>query len=150
MEARSSRRSGIDRQGPRPLAFAPVKTLTLWSCLALAGAAGTLLRFAIGGGIGRAGGPSFPWGTFAVNVTGCLAIGALAGAMDRGALASPLLRVTLTVGLLGGFTTYSSFGLETFRLLATGHWASAALYVVLTNALGLAAVWAGYRALMAI
>ena len=118
-----------------------------WLGLAAAGALGTLLRYALGGWIQSATGGTFPWGTCAINVAGCLAIGALAAYADRGGLLLPALRTGLTIGLLGGFTTFSSFGLETFRLVADGDWGRAAGYVALTNLGGLAAVWLGYRAL---
>lgn len=116
-----------------------------WLWLAAGGAAGTLLRYAVGGWIGRATGGTFPWGTLVINVTGCLGIGALAGLLDRGGLLSPVLRMALMVGLLGGFTTFSSFGLETFRLLADAQWGAAAAYVLVSNSAGLAAVWLGHR-----
>ena len=114
--------------------------------LAVAGAVGTLLRYGLAAWIGRAAGDGFPWGTCAVNLLGCLAIGALAAWVDRNAL-PPGLRLALTVGLLGGFTTFSAFGLETFRLIEGTRWGLAASYVGVTNIAGLAAVWIGYRAL---
>jgi len=117
-----------------------------WLLVALAGAAGTLLRYLLGGWLARVTGGLFPWETFVINVVGCLAIGALAAALDRGALLSPPLRMALMVGLIGGFTTFSSFALEALRLSQGAQWMSAALYVVLTNAVGLGAVWAGYAA----
>jgi CrcB protein len=119
----------------------------LWLGLAAGGALGTVARYALGGWVQRASGGTFPWGTCAINLLGCLAIGALAGYADRGGLLSPELRVTLLIGVLGGFTTFSSFGLETFRLLADGDLARAAAYVGLTNGAGLFAVWFGYRVL---
>jgi CrcB protein len=115
--------------------------------LAVAGAVGTLLRYALATWIGRATGDGFPWGTCAVNILGCLAIGALAAWADRGGALPPALRIALVVGLLGGFTTFSAFGLETFRLLERAEWGRAMAYVGLTNLAGFAAVWAGYRAL---
>lgn len=124
-----------------------MNTIGGWLWLAAGGAAGTLLRYALGGWIGRATGGTFPWGTLAINVAGCLGIGALAGLLDRGGLLSPVLRMTLMVGVLGGFTTFSSYGLETFRLLADAQWAAAAGYVLLSNGLGLAAVWLGHQVL---
>lgn len=117
-----------------------------WILLALAGGLGTLARYALGGWIARATGGSFPWETCVVNVSGCFAIGALAALADR-AHFSPVTRVVCMAGFLGGFTTFSSFGLETFRLMADSDWARAAAYVGLTNLGGLAAVWGGYRLL---
>jgi CrcB protein len=116
-------------------------TVTL---IALAGAMGTLLRYALGGWIQGASGGSFPWGTLGVNVLGCAAIGAVAAWTDRGGLAPPW-RLVLQVGVLGGFTTYSSFGLETFRLLGAGESGRALAYVGATNVACLGAVWIVFR-----
>ncbi len=121
-----------------------------WIWLALAGAAGTLLRYALGGWLARATGETFPWETCIINVLGCLGIGALAGYLDRGGLLSPAFRMVLMAGLLGGFTTFSSFGLETFRLAAEAQWTRAIAYVAVTNVGGLAAVWAGHRLALAV
>ena len=118
-----------------------------WIALAACGALGTLCRYVLGGWIARATGGTFPWETCAINLSGCLAIGAMAAAIDRGAMIAPATRVAIMVGLLGGFTTFSTFGLESFRLLAEAEWGRALAYVGLTNLGGLAAVWAGYRML---
>jgi fluoride exporter len=117
-----------------------------WVGLALGGAAGTLVRYLLGGWLARVTGGGFPWETCVINGTGCLAIGMVAAYADRGGLLSAALRVSLMAGLLGGFTTFSSFGLESFRLLVDAQWSRAALYILLNNAGGLVAVWAGYRA----
>jgi CrcB protein len=117
-----------------------------WLLVGVAGAAGTLLRYGLGGWLARATGGGFPWETLTINVSGSLVIGALAGALDRGALLPPPLRMALMVGLLGGFTTFSSFALEALRLVQGAEWRGAALYVVLTNAGGWLAVWLGYAA----
>ena len=116
-----------------------------WLWIAAGGAAGTLLRYALGGWLARSTGGTFPWETCAINVAGSLAIGILAGYADRGGFLSPVTRMALMVGVLGGFTTYSSFALESLRLAMDSQWLRAAGYVGLTNAGGLAAVWAGYR-----
>ncbi|MEP7027609.1 MAG: fluoride efflux transporter CrcB, partial [Candidatus Eisenbacteria bacterium] len=108
------------------------------------GALGTLLRFALGGWIQGTSGGAFPWGTLVVNVAGCAAIGAVAAGADRGGIA-PAFRSVLQVGLLGGFTTFSSFGLETFRLLAAGQSGRALAYLGATNAACVAAVWIAFR-----
>ena len=113
--------------------------------VAAAGAAGTLLRYALGGWLARNTSGVFPWETFVVNTLGCLAIGAAAGALDRGALLPPAQRMALMVGFIGGFTTFSTFALEAFRLAAASQWASAALYILSTNLVGCAAVWLGVR-----
>jgi fluoride exporter len=119
--------------------------LQTWCLVAIAGAAGTLLRYSMGGWLARVTGGVFPWETLTINALGSLAIGAIAGALDRGALLPPPWRMALMVGFLGGFTTFSSFALETFRLAEAAQWSSAAGYVLLTNVIGLGAAWAGYR-----
>lgn len=87
----------------------------------------------------------FPWGTLAVNLTGCLVIGLLAGLFEQRWLAAPTLRTFLLIGVLGGFTTFSTFGFETFELarggglvLALGNAAASVLLGVAGVALGAA------------
>ncbi len=112
----------------------------------LGGALGAMARHLLGGWVlHHTLQWRFPAGTFAVNVAGCLAVGVLAGLAERHALFSPSLRVFLFTGLLGGFTTYSAFGLETLYLLRRGETGVAAAYVVGSMVLGLAAVWLGWR-----
>ena len=113
----------------------------------LGGAAGSVARYLLGQCVTDASAPqAFPLGTFAVNLSGCLAVGLLAGLAERhpGWL-SPDLRLLLFVGLLGGFTTFSAFGLETVQLLRRGDWLLAAGYAGGSVLLGLAAVWLGLR-----
>lgn len=121
-----------------------------WVLVAIAGAAGTLLRYVMGGLLARATGGVFPWETFVINALGCIAVGAVAGALDRGALISPQLRMALMVGFIGGFTTFSTFALEAFRLASASQWVAAGGYVLLTNLVGFVAVWVGYRAALMI
>lgn len=113
--------------------------------IALGGGVGALLRHGLGGAVQRAAGAGFPWGTLVVNLLGCLAIGALAGLDGRGVTLPHGVRLALMVGLLGGFTTFSSLGLEAFRLLQVGEFSRALLYVGVSNTAGLAAVALGYR-----
>lgn len=126
------------------------QTAVTWTLVALGGAAGTLLRYAAGGWLARATGSVFPWETFIINVAGCLGIGILAAVLDRGALLSPAVRMALMAGFFGGFTTFSSLALETLRLVQDGQLGSAGLYILGTNAAGLAAVWAGYRSALTV
>lgn len=116
-----------------------------WIGIAIGGAAGTLVRWGLGGFIQHVSGGTFPWGTLVINVAGCAAIGALAAFTDRGGFLSPPWRMALQIGVLGGFTTYSTFGLETFRLVSAGDMSRAAAYFGLTSAGGFAAVWLAYR-----
>ncbi len=107
---------------------------------------GALLRYGLSGLTHRlvgAGGVVFPWGTLVVNVAGALAIGFLWELFERAAV-SPELRLFTFIGLLGGFTTFSTFSIETFSLLRDGETKLAALNVVLSNALCIAAVFAGF------
>src|SRR5579884_4281142 len=87
----------------------------LWICLA--GALGTGARYGIGLWAGRTLGADFPYGTLIVNVAGCFLIAAVTHVALTTTLISPTLRMTLTTGFMGGLTTYSSFNLETTRLL---------------------------------
>jgi CrcB protein len=113
--------------------------------LAVAGAAGTLLRAGCTTLADRLLGQAFPWGTLAVNVAGSFAFGAInALARSRGLLTNPQ-EVILLVGLFGGFTTYSSFAFQSVEMLAHGRVAAALAYVAATNVAALAAVWAGLR-----
>jgi CrcB protein len=84
----------------------------------------------------------FPWGTFAVNLAGCLVLGLLTGAVAAGA-ADPHLQLLLGTGLCGALTTYSTFSYETLRLTETGAGLYAAANVVGSVAAGLGAAWAG-------
>lgn len=116
-----------------------------WLLVFFAGGAGSLARYLCSGFAQRIGGSGFPWGTLAVNVIGCLAIGVLA-AMAGGKLhLDPRYRVPIFVGFLGGFTTFSSFGLETFHLLQHGRVGPAIANVAASLLAGLAAVWIGFR-----
>lgn len=114
----------------------------------IGGALGSMGRYALGGWVLRHAGPGgFPWGTFAVNVLGCLAIGAFVGLATRQAWLGEPWRLLLVTGFLGGFTTFSAFGLETVALLRRGDTAAAALYVLGSVLVGLLAVWLGMKGL---
>ncbi len=110
----------------------------------LGGALGSMGRYAVGGLIGRLrSGWSFPLETLAVNVAGCLAIGLLAGLAESRGVFSGTTRAFLFAGVLGGFTTFSTFGYETFQLLRDGQVGAATLSAGLQVVGGLGAVWAG-------
>ena len=114
----------------------------LW--IGLAGAAGTLLRAGLTTLAVRLLGPGFPWGTLLVNVAGSFACGAIWAARLRGSLGTGTETILLA-GLLGGFTTYASFALQTTEMLEHGRVPAAVGYLLATNLLALAACWAGLR-----
>ncbi|HKA34898.1 MAG TPA: fluoride efflux transporter CrcB [Candidatus Binatia bacterium] len=87
--------------------------------------------------------PWFPYGTLAVNVAGCLVIGFLAGLAESRSSFSSEARLFVFVGIIGGFTTYSSFAYETYSLARDAQHFSASMNVALQLCLGLAAVWIG-------
>lgn len=112
--------------------------------IGLAGLAGTLLRYWLSGVVARQYGETFPWGTMAVNLIGCLAAGAIFFLTEERFVLSPTLRTVILIGLLGGFTTFSSYSLQTFALLRDGEFGLATLNVVTSNVLGILMVWIGY------
>lgn len=107
---------------------------------------GGVLRYALQGWVQRWTAGSFPAGTLAVNVLGCGALGFLVAALTGPLLMREEYRVGLTVGILGGFTTFSTFAFETHQLANDSQWRFAAVNVVLSCGLGVAAVWLGFRA----
>jgi CrcB protein len=112
--------------------------------VALGGVLGALARYGGAGLVHRFLGAGFPYGTLAVNVAGCFAIGAvLYLTQDRPTL-SVAARQLVAIGFLGSFTTFSTFGVETFALLRDGDFAAAALNVGASVSLGLVAVWLGH------
>ena len=107
------------------------------------GAIGALLRYGLSGLTHRWLGETFPWGTLTVNLVGCLFIGLLWAISERSPM-TPAVRIFLLTGTLGAFTTFSTFGLETFNLLRDGEIALAVGNVLAHNVIGLAAVIAGF------
>lgn len=110
--------------------------------IGVAGFFGSITRYAVSGAVSRVN-ESFPWGTFAVNITGSFILGLLVAAMAHRFVLHPDLRIAMTVGFLGAYTTFSTFALETFQLAETRAWGWATANVVLSPAVGLAAVWLG-------
>ena len=111
----------------------------------LVGAFGCGARMFVSGYFFDKYGAHFPIGTLVVNVLGCLSIGILAALTRPGGwlLIPPLARDALIIGFLGGFTTFSSFALQTLALLETRQWGAASLNITLSLSLCLAAVWIG-------
>jgi fluoride exporter len=109
-----------------------------------AGFIGTLGRYWLSGVVARRYGETFPLGTLAVNLVGCFLVGFLFYLMQERYLVNQNVRTIILIGLLGGFTTFSSLGLQTFTLLQDHEIALAALNLVASNVIGLFLVWAGY------
>ena len=110
----------------------------------VAGLIGTLLRYWLSGLVARQYGETFPWGTLVVNLVGCFLAGAVFYVTEERFLISPTLRTVILIGLLGGFTTFSSYGLQTFTLLRDGEIGWAAINIAASNVFGLLMVWTGY------
>ncbi len=109
----------------------------------LGGGLGAAVRFGLGAWIGQRWGRSFPLGTFIINVSGSFLIGLLMTMMAERFTENPAWRLLLVVGVLGGYTTFSSFEYETGRLVTDGEYLYATLNVVLSVVLGFAALKTG-------
>ena len=115
-----------------------------WIAVAVGGALGSMARHAVNMVLAHRMERS-AWATPVVNIVGCIVIGVLAGRIASGRLhMSPAARTFLFVGVLGGFTTFSSFGLDTFTLAHGGNQPAAAWNVVGQVTLGMGGVWLGY------
>ena len=112
--------------------------------IGLAGAGGTLLRYWVAESIAKRFGEASPTGTLVVNLIGCFLAGLLFYLMLDRELVSPMVRTVVLIGLLGGFTTFSAFGLQTFTLMRNGEMGLALLNIGLSNLGGLMMVWFGY------
>ena len=113
----------------------------------LGGALGAVARWRLGGIVlHHTADWKFPLSTFLVNVIGCIIAGVLAGLVIKHDLFTPDARLFLFTGLLGGFTTFSAFGLETVYLLRRAEYATALAYVALSVSAGVAGLWLGLRA----
>jgi fluoride exporter len=120
------------------------KTLRLL-LIAVFGALGTLTRFGLQGLVQVKTGGTFPYGTLLINLTGCFFLGLLGQTMLNRMMVSPELRIAITVGFFGGYTTFSSFGWETAKLMESGEWLRATTYVVASVVLGIFLSAAGIR-----
>lgn len=97
--------------------------------IAVGGAIGSTLRYLVSSKINQITGINFPYGTLVVNVLGCLLIGFLSAILVERLLVSPVWRAGILIGFLGGFTTFSSFSLDTFKLYEEGAWLAAFMNV---------------------
>jgi CrcB protein len=131
--------------------FIPIamQFLMQYLVIGLGGALGSMLRFGLGGlidsGMTKGGGPIFPWGTIIVNITGCFIIGFVftISTADGRMMLSPLTRNFITIGILGGYTTFSSFSWQTLSLMQSGQRWEAVANVLLSVVLCLVGVWLG-------
>lgn len=110
--------------------------------VALGSAAGGIARYFVSQAMGKTSG--FPWGTFCVNVAGSLVIGILSGCIARTSGNTAGIRAFAVIGFCGGFTTFSTFSNDVFKLFESGHLLMAAGYILGTITVGLIAVWLGY------
>ena len=109
----------------------------------LGGFIGTVARFLISRYFQLNVASVFPWSTFIVNIVGCLLIGLIYGISEKGEFLSPEIRLFLTVGICGGFTTFSTFSNDSFLLIREMEWMRFALYTSLSIFIGLMAVYIG-------
>jgi CrcB protein len=114
--------------------------------VAVCGGLGCLSRYFISGWVYALLGRDFPYGTFVVNICGAFIIGLLMEFGIRSTLIPPTLRIGITVGFLGGLTTFSTFSYETFRLLEEGNFVTASVNVFLSVLTCLLFTWAGITA----
>ena len=113
--------------------------------VALGGALGSVLRYKIDGWVQAGAGGAFPWGILVVNVTGCFVAGLLMTVLLERTAVSDEVRTGLLVGVLGGYTTFSTFSLQSLDLADAGLWGYVALNVLASVAGALLAVWLGQQ-----
>jgi fluoride exporter len=113
--------------------------------VAIFGAAGTLARYGLQTLLQARAGLTFPYGTLFVNLSGCFLLGLIGQLMLSRVAISPEWRVAIAVGFFGGYTTFSSFGWETAKMMEAGEWARASAYVGTSVAAGLLLTVAGIR-----
>jgi fluoride exporter len=128
------------------LRYSSVNPLSLLNLLlvAIGGGLGSAARYLLSTLVLRLSGSLFPSGTFAVNLIGCLVFGVIAGASEQRVPLAPASRTFLLVGVLGGFTTFSSYAFESYALLRDGQVAAASLNIVGQVLAGLLGVWMGF------
>ena len=117
---------------------------TVWAAIALGSAFGGVMRQALAEMVTVLVGPGFPWGTWLVNVLGSGAIGAVSAAASNGwpSAWAPTARHAVMTGILGGFTTFSTFSVQVFGFCQQGRWGEAAVYALASVAVSVGACWA--------
>jgi len=126
-----------------------MQLLQQYFIIGLGGALGSMLRFGLGtwidSGMSKGTGPIFPWGTIVVNITGCFVIGFIftISAGEGRLMLSSLTRQFIMIGILGGYTTFSSFSLQTLTLAQSGQMWGAVANILLSVVLCLLGVWLG-------
>jgi CrcB protein len=113
--------------------------------IAIFGAIGTLTRYGLQGFVQARTGGTFPYGTLLINLSGCFLLGLIGQFTLNRMVISPELRMAIAVGFFGGFTTFSSFGWETAKMLEDGEWAPATAYVAASVVVGLLLSVAGIK-----
>ncbi|HEY6357927.1 MAG TPA: fluoride efflux transporter CrcB [Vicinamibacterales bacterium] len=111
--------------------------------IAIGGSLGAIARYQVGNAIQARVPAGFPWGTFVVNVTGCLIMGLTTTLLTERLVVNPAWRFLIPIGFIGAYTTFSTFELETFRANTEGAWLIGGLYAVGSVAVGYLALWAG-------
>jgi CrcB protein len=113
--------------------------------VAAGGALGSVVRYLVGIGSGRLFGTDFPWGTLIINVTGSFLIGAFVGLSAAKWDLSQTMRIFLTVGVCGGYTTFSTFSLDAYYLIERGQTLASSAYMIASVALSVGALIAALR-----
>lgn len=113
--------------------------------VAAGGSLGSVARYLVAIGFGKLLGPKFPWGTLVINVTGSLLIGLFVGLFAVRWSLPQAVRIFLVVGICGGYTTFSTFSLDSFYLIERGEVAAAAAYMIASVVLSVGAVIAGIQ-----
>lgn len=117
--------------------------MTKYLIVAFGGAVGSMLRFWAGGYVSSRLGTRFPYGTLVINITASFLIGFIMTLLAERAHWSPNWRYLLVVGFLGGYSTFSSFEYESFRVFQDGEFLITAMNIVFSVALGFVSVWLG-------
>ncbi|RDI46522.1 fluoride efflux transporter CrcB [Aquicella lusitana] len=112
----------------------------------LGGFIGTMMRYLLNNAIYKIlNYPLYPYGTMTINITGCFFIGLIASLAESRITLTPEVRTFIQIGILGGFTTFSTFGYETFTLMRDGQFILCVTNILTQVLLGLVGVWLGYQ-----